>query len=77
MVNAIVRSWWAIGSWSAAVAAILISSIAMGANASTTVLLVALAVAPVILVVFLGDSGSSSASVAQILHPEQTKDGRS
>jgi len=77
MVNTIFRSWWVIAGWSAAVVAILLASVAMRANASTTVLLVALAVTPVIVVVFLGDRASSSPSVAEILHPEQTKDGRS
>jgi hypothetical protein len=77
MVNTIFRSWWIIGSWSTAVAAILLAGVAMRANASTLVLLVALAVAPVIVTMFLRDGTSSSPSVAQILHPEQTKDGRS
>jgi len=77
MMNTICRSWWVIGSWSTAVVAILLASVAMRANASTTILLVALAVSPVSVVVFFGDGASSSPSVAQILHSEQTKDGRS
>jgi hypothetical protein len=77
MVNTVFRSWWVIGGWTAAVAAILIASMATGANASTIVLLVALAVTPAIVAVFLRDGASSSPSVAQILHPQQSKDGRS
>ncbi len=77
MVNGIFRSRWVIGSWSAAVAAILMASVAMGANPSTIVLLVAIAVAPVVMVVLLGGGASSSPSVAQILHSPRTKDGRS
>jgi hypothetical protein len=77
MVNAICRSWWVVGSWSTAVVAMLLASMAMRANASTTVLLVALAVTPVIVTVFLRDAASSSPSVAEILHPAQTKGGRS
>jgi hypothetical protein len=77
MVNTLGRSWWVMGSWSAAVVAILLTSEAMHASASTTVLLGALAITPIIVIVFLRDGASSSPSVAQILHPEQTKDGRS
>jgi len=77
MLNTFYRSWWVVGSWGAVVVAMLVASVAMGANASTTVLLVALAVTPVIVVVSLGDAASPSPSVAQILHSEQTRHGRS
>ncbi len=77
MVNAFYRSWWVVGSWSAVVVAMLLTSVALRANASTTVLVVALAVTPVIVAMFLGDDASPAASVAQILHPPQTRDGRS
>jgi hypothetical protein len=53
-----------------------VASISIGANPSTTVLLVALGVAPVVVVVFLVDGASSTPSVAQILHTERTKDDR-
>jgi len=77
MLNTISRSWWVIGSCSTAVTAILLAGVTMRANASTTVLLVALAVAPAIVIAFSGDGASLSPGVAQILHSAQTKDGRS
>ena len=69
-------SSWIIGGWIAAVAIILAASLASGANASTTVLLVALGIAPGIVVAFLAD-GASSQTVAQILHSAERTDGRS
>jgi hypothetical protein len=76
MTNSIFRSWWVIGLWTVAAAAIVMASIARGASASTIALLVAVAVVPVIVVASLTDRASSSPTVAQILHPEQSQDGR-
>lgn len=64
-----------IGGWAMAVALIVAASMAMGASAWTTALFVALCVVPLVVAALLGDRGSSSPSVAQILHPENTKDG--
>jgi len=77
MVNTHVRSWWFAGVWSAVVVAMTSASVAMRADASTSVLLAAVALSPVVVVFFLGDAASASPSVAQILHAEHPKDGRS
>ena len=75
MVNTIFTSW-VIGGWIAAVAIIMVTSVAMGANPSTITLLVALGVASGIVAALLRD-GAPSPTVAQILHSAETKDGRS
>jgi len=75
MVKTTFTSSWVIGSWIAAVVMILGASLAMGANLSTTALLVALGVAPGIVVALLA-GGTPSPTVAQILHPVETEDRR-
>jgi hypothetical protein len=76
MVNTIFTSSWLIGGWIAAVAIIAVASVAMSANFSTTALLVALSIAPGIVVGLLAH-GAPSPTVAQVLHPVEAKDGRS
>ena len=76
MLNTAFRSFWLIGAWSAAVMTIVIASIVTGANLSTTALLLALGISPAIVVAFLAHA-EPPPSVAQILHPADTKDGRS
>jgi hypothetical protein len=76
MLNRVLRSSWLIVGWIAAVAMIMVASTATGANLSTTALLVALGIAPGIVVAFLAHRAPSP-SVAQILHSAETKDGRS
>lgn len=76
MLNASFRSSLLIGAWVVAVAMILGASMTMGSNLSTTALLLALAVAPAIVIALLAH-GQPSPSVADILHPIETKDGRS
>jgi hypothetical protein len=76
MPSTALRSSWMIGGWIAAVAIVMAASLAMGANLSTTALLVALGVALGIVVVLLAHSASTP-SVAQILHPPETNDRRS
>ena len=76
MVNTIFTSSWLIGGWIAAVAFIAVASVAMSANFSTTALLVALSIAPGIVVGLLAH-GAPSPTVAQVLHPVEAKDGRS
>jgi len=73
MVNT--RFRWLIGGWIAAVAIILAASLALGASPSTTVLFVALGVTPGIVVALLAPRGPSS-TVADILHPAETRNGR-
>ena len=76
MVNTtVLNSSWLIGGWITTVAIIMITSMAVGANASTTAFLVALGLAPGIVVALLAGSAPAP-SVAQILHSVETKDGR-
>ncbi len=74
MLNVAFRSPWLIGAWFAAVALIVAASMAMGANLSTTALLIALGIAPAIVVALLAH-GEPAPSVAQILYSVE-KDGR-
>ena len=76
MLNATFRSSWLLGAWVAAMAIIVAASMTMGANLSTTALLLALGTAPAIVIAFLAH-GQPSPSVAQILHTVETKDDRS
>ena len=75
MVNTIFTAS-VIGGWIAVVTIIAVASVALGANLSTTALLVALGLAPAIVVALVAN-GAPSPSVAQILHAVETKDGRS
>jgi hypothetical protein len=76
MSNTALRSSWLIVGWIAAVAMIMVASTATGANLSTTALLVALGIAPGVVVALLAYRAPSP-SVAQILHSAEAKDGRS
>jgi hypothetical protein len=76
MSNTALRSSWLIVGWIAAVAMIMVASTATGANLSTTALLVALGIAPGVVVALLAHRAPSP-SVAQILHSAAAKDGRS
>lgn len=75
MSNASFRSSSLFGAWFVALAIIVAASITMGANISTTALLLALGVAPAIVIALLAH-GEPSPSVAQILYSVETKDGR-
>jgi hypothetical protein len=75
MLNTSLRPLWFIGAWVAAVAVIVAGSMAMGANLSTTALLLALGIAPGIVTAILAQS-QPSPRVAQILHPVEAKDRR-
>ena len=76
MLNTVVGVPWLLGGWAAVVAIIAVASVAMSANFSTTALLVALSIAPGIVVGLLAH-GAPSPTVAQVLHPVEAKDGRS
>jgi hypothetical protein len=65
-----------VGGWMALSVTIIVVSMVMGANHSTTAFLLALSVAPGIVALLLA-GGASSPSVAEILHSVETKDGRS
>ena len=74
-MNTVFRSSLIVGS-SAALAAIVGVSVAMDAKLSTTALLLALGMAPAIVMVLMAN-GAPAPTVAQILHAVETKDGRS
>ncbi len=74
MLNNVSRSWL-IGGWLATLAVIIAFSVVIGATLSTTVLLLAIGVAPAVIMVLLGGDGPSP-TVAEILHSVDTKDGR-
>jgi hypothetical protein len=62
------------GGWITTLVAIVAISVAMEANVSTTALLLALGVAPA-LVMLLIAAGAPPPTVAEILHAVETKDG--
>jgi hypothetical protein len=64
-----------VGGWMVLSAIVVAVSIVMGANRSTTALLLALSVAPGIVALLLA-GGAQSPSVAEILHSVETKEGR-
>ena len=74
MLTPVFRSWL-IGGWLAVVALTVVVSVAMDAKLSTTAFLLALGVAPA-LVIMLIAGGASAPTVAQILHSVDTKEGR-
>ena len=53
MVNAAFRSTWIIVAWLATVTMIVVASMAMGANLSTTAVLLALGIAPAVVIALL------------------------
>jgi hypothetical protein len=74
IVNTVLR-WWLIAVWVALVAGGIAAALAIRANVSTTVLLLAIAVSPVLLVAILWDS-SPHPTAAEILHAVHTKEGQ-
>ena len=76
MVNTAFRSSWLIVAWLLAVTMSVAASMTMGASLSTTAVLLALGIAPVIVIVLLAHS-EPSPSVAQMLRSDDAKDGRS
>ena len=76
MLNLSFKSFWPIAAWFAVVITMVAASIALHANLSTTVLLLACAIAPAIIVWLLAYA-EPSPTVAQILHSVDAKDGRS
>ena len=73
MLNIGYRSSWVIGIWLAAVVSIVTGSMAIGANLSTTALLLALGIAPAVVIALLAQ-GEPSPSVAQILYSVENDD---
>ena len=60
--------------WLATLAVVLACSVVMGAQVSTSVLLLLLGIAPVVVAVLIG-GGAPPPTVAEILHSVNTKDG--
>lgn len=71
-----ISSTWLIGGWFAVVAVIVASSVGMEARLSTSVYLLALGMAPPLVLMFMR-AGTPAPTVAEILHTATTKDGRS
>jgi hypothetical protein len=71
-----ISSTWLLSSWFAVVAVIVASSVGMDARLSTSAYLLALGMAPP-LVLMVMRAGTPAPTVAEILHTATTKDGRS
>jgi len=76
MVKPAYRSFWIIGAWFVAIATIVVASMALRANLSTTALLFGCAIAPGVIVGFLAHA-EPPPTAAEILHSVDTKAGRS
>jgi hypothetical protein len=68
------RAWLVVGIWSAALGALIATSVAMGARPSTSVVLFVIGAAPAVM---MGLNGARAASptVAEILHSVNAGDG--
>ena len=75
MLNATLRSRWLISAWVAAVTIMAAASMAMGAELSTSAILLALGIAPAIVIALLAHP-EPSPSVAQMLRSGDTNDRR-
>ncbi len=75
MMNNFSRTWL-LGGWITVLALVVTVSVAMAASLSTTMLLVALGVAPGIVVVAILKGSAASPTVAEILHTADRTDGR-
>ncbi len=76
MMNATLRSSWLLGAWLAAVATSAAACVAMGASLSTAAVVLALGIAPAVIMAVLTHSQPPQ-SVAQILYSVEKKDRRS
>lgn len=74
MLSNISRTWL-LGGWFATVTAIVAWSVAVDARLSTSVLLLAICVIPVVVMILIGRGGPTP-TVAEILHSVNAKDGR-
>jgi len=74
MLNAVPRTWL-IGGWVVVPAVIVTISLSMAASFSTTLLLVALGVAPGVVIALL-KRGAASPTVAEILYAVNAEEGR-
>ena len=70
MLTGISRSWL-VGGWCATVAVLVAGTVALGADTSTSVLLLVLGVTPAAIMMLVG--GATAPTVAEILHAVETK----
>ena len=70
MSTGISRSWL-LGVWCATVAVLVAATVALGADTSTSVLLLVLGVTPAVIMMLIG--GTTAPTVAEILHSVETK----
>jgi len=70
MSTGISRSWL-LGVWCATVAVLVAATVALGADTSTSVLLLVLGVTPAVIMMLVG--GTTAPTVAEILHAVETK----
>ena len=70
MSTGISRSWL-LGSWCTTVAVLVAGTVAVGADTSTSVLLLVLGVTPAVIMMLVG--GTTAPTVAEILHAVETK----
>ena len=75
MLNGISRTWLMGGTWLTALAVIVVLSVALDANLSTSVALFVLGVVPLAVMLLLG-VGVPPPTVAEILHTVNSRDGR-
>ena len=73
MLTSISRSWL-VGGWCATVAVLVAGTVALGADTSTSVILLVLGVTPAVIMMLVG--GAATPTVAEILHAVETKSGR-
>ncbi len=70
MSTGISRSWL-VGGWCGTVAVFVAATVALGADTSTSVLLLVLGVTPAVIMMLVG--GTTAPTVAEILHSVETK----
>jgi len=70
MSTGISRSWL-LGVWCATVAVLVAATVALGADTSTSVLLLVLGVTPAVIMMLVG--GTTAPTVAEILHSVESK----
>ncbi len=74
MLQTVSRAWIVGGIWSAALATVIATSMAMDARLSTSALLFVIGAAPAVVMILIR-AGAPSASVTEILHSVNADDG--
>ena len=70
MLNLVSRSWL-IGGWCTTVAFVVAGTVALGADTTTSVLVMVLGMTPAAIMMLIG--GAATPTVAEILHSVETK----